>query len=158
MVLVLTFCLGFAFYEGLAAGMESFLASIKTDLSIVIYQRVLLLATILMVPIFAILLIFKMFIFPWTLPEISTLSGNMGLLLTCSIYFNAIYLISRSLQNSRQKFNQQLVSNVITIVIHIICCEFVFRYLGWVVYGAIITRTISDIANFNIFFNISKIK
>lgn len=121
-VLVLTFCLGFAFYEGLAAGMESFLASIKTDLSIVIYQRVLLLASVLMIPIFGILLLFKLAIFPWSLPEIGSLAGSMGLLLTPSLYFNAIYLISRSLLNSRQKFNQQLVCNAITIVIHIVCC------------------------------------
>lgn len=157
-VLVLTFCLGFAFYEGLAAGMESFLASIKTDLSIVIYQRVLLLGTVLMIPIIGILFIFKWIIFPWVLPEISHLAGNMGIGLTISLYFNALYLISRSLLNSRQKFNQQLISNIATIIFHIIACEIIFRYLGWVVYGAIITRTFSDIFNFNLFFNISKLK
>ena len=157
-VLVLTFCLGFAFYEGLAAGMESFLASIKTDLSIVIYQRVILLATVLMILVFGILYLFKAVIFPLMLPEVAHIAGNMAIGLTISIYFNSLYLVSRSLLNSRQKFNSQLVSNITTIVVHIILCEFVFKYLGWIVYGAIITRTLSDIFNFNLFVYISGLR
>jgi hypothetical protein len=63
-VLVLGIILGYGVFEGLAAGLESFLTSMSSNLSTVIYQRTLVISTFLMLPVLLILWLVKALILP----------------------------------------------------------------------------------------------
>lgn len=99
-VLVFGISLGYGIFEGLASGLESFLTSIQQGLPIVIYQRTLVISTFLMVPITILLWLIQAFVFPIILSETSTIAGYMLMASCVSIYFNGLYVVSRSYKNS----------------------------------------------------------
>lgn len=159
LVLVWTICFGYALYEGLSSGMESLLSTLKKEVSIIIYQRTLVLCAFLLVPIFIFLYISKVFVFPLLLDEDSNeIAGKMVLYCIVSIFFNSTFLLSRSLMNSRQSFNHQLVSTVVSSIFHYGVCVVLFAYCEFTVYGAIIAKILTDIFNINFFLWLTQLK
>jgi Na+-driven multidrug efflux pump len=159
LVLVWTICFGYAIFEGLSAGLESLLSTLKREVSIIIYQRALVLAALLIVPIFIFLILSKVFVFPMLLDEASNeIAGKMVLYTTISIFFNSIFLLSRSMMNARHSFNNQLVSTVVSSGFHIIICIFLFKYCEFTIYGAIIAKILTDIFNINFFMWLTQLK
>lgn len=158
-VLVWTICFGYAMYEGLSAGLESLLSTLKKEISIIIYQRALVLCALLIVPIFIFLYLSKVFVFPMLLDENSNeIAGKMVLYCTISIFFNSTFLLSRSLMNSRHSFNNQLISTVVASLFHIVVCVILFAYCEFTVYGAIIAKILTDIFNINFFLWLTQLK
>lgn len=159
LVLVWTICFGYALYEGLSAGLESLLSTLKKEVSIVIYQRALVLCALLILPIFMFLYLSKVFVFPMLLDEDSNeIAGKMVLYCIISIFFNSTFLLSRSLMNSRHSFNNQLISTVVASLFHIVVCYLLFAVCGFTVYGAIIAKILTDIFNINFFMWLTQLK
>ena len=156
-VLVFSICLGYGIFEGLAAGLESFLTSMQSSLSIVIYQRTLVVSTFLMLPIITILWLVQALVFPFILSETSTMAGYMLMASSISIYFNGLYMVSRSYKNAQQSFNNQLKSTLISSGVHIASCLFFFHYCEFTIYGAILAKIVTDIFNLNLFLRLINI-
>jgi hypothetical protein len=127
-VLVFGIVLGYGIFEGLAAGLESFLTSMQSNISTVIYQRTLVISTFVMVPIVLILWITQALVFPFIFLEMASTAGYMLLASSISIYFNGLYMVSRSYMNARQSFKNQLISTLLSSIVHIISCYFFFHY------------------------------
>ena len=123
----------------------------QSSLSIVIYQRTLVVCTFLMLPVFGIIWLISTFAFPMLLPNTSTIAGYMLMASTVSIYFNGLYMVSRSYMNSRHSFKNQLLSISLSNLVHIAACLFFFHYCEFSVYGAILAKIISDVFNLNFF-------
>ena len=123
----------------------------QSSLSIVIYQRTLVVCTFLMLPVFGIIWLISTFAFPMLLPSTSTIAGYMLMASTVSIYFNGLYMVSRSYMNSRHSFKNQLKSTLLSNLVHIAACLFFFHYCEFTVYGAILAKIISDVFNLNFF-------
>lgn len=74
-----------------------------------------------------------------------------------SIYFNGLYMVSRSYMNARQSFSNQLKSTFLSLIVNIISCMFFFHYCGFTIYGAILAKIVSDIFNLNLFLKLINI-
>lgn len=74
-----------------------------------------------------------------------------------SIYFNGLYLVSRSYKNSQHSFNNQLKSTLAASAVHIAACLFFFHYCEFTVYGAILAKIVTDIFNLNFFLKLIQI-
>ena len=156
-VLAFSICLGYGVFEGLAVGLETFLISLQSNLAIVIYQRTLVVCTFLMLPVFGVIWLIQAAVFPYLLPETSTIAGYMLLASTISIYFNGLYMVSRSYMNSRHSFRNQLKSTSVANLVHIAACLFFFHYCEFTTYGAILAKIITDIFNLNFFLKLINI-
>ena len=123
----------------------------QRNLSIVIYQRTLVVSTFLMLPILGILWAVQAFVFPLIIPTTAKIASYMLLASSISIYFNGLYLVSRSYMNAHQSFSNQLKSTLLSALVHILGCFFFFHYCEFTVYGAVLAKIITDIFNLNLF-------
>ena len=81
----------------------------------------------------------------------------MALISLVSIYFNGLYLVSRSYMNSRQSFDKQLKSTLISGGVHVLTCIFFFEYCGFSIFGAVLAKVVTDVFNLNFFLRLINI-